>query len=198
MLAALADGTIHWYAAGDGREVMTLFVDPRDRRWVVWTPEGFFDHSHATGGRGGETLVGYHLNNGANKGADFVEIGQLYNLFYRRDLVLAKFRGGDAGARVAQQLARIGDVRAVLKTGLPPRLELVEGCIRPAGSEGCPAGAAVKPIDPAERRLTIAGAGNELFARYRIMDRGGGLGRVILRRNQRDGLEARHDRRVRP
>src|SRR6185437_2289288 len=119
----------------------------------------------------------------ANKAADFIEIGQLYNLFYRRDLVLAKFRGGDAGARVAQQLARIGDVRAVLKTGLPPRLELVEGCIRPAGSEGCPAGAAVKPIDPAERHLTIAGAGNELFARYRIMDRGGGLGRVILRRN---------------
>src|SRR6185437_8446881 len=163
--------------------VMTLFVDPRDRRWVVWTPEGFFDHSHAAGGRGGETLVGYHLNNGANKAADFVEIGQLYNLFYRRDLVLANFRGGEAGARVAQQLARIGDVRAVLKSGLPPRVELIEGCIRPAGSEGCPAGAAAKPVDPADRRLTIAGAGSELFARYRIVDRGGGLGRVIVRRN---------------
>jgi hypothetical protein len=183
VLAALADGTIHWYAVADGREVMALFVDPRDRRWVVWTPEGFFDHSHAAGGRGGETLVGYHLNNGANKAADFVEIGQLYNLFYRRDLVLAKFRGGDAGARVAQQLARIGDVRAVLKSGLPPSLELVEGCIRPAGSKGCPAGAAAKPTDSADRRLTIAGVGSELFVRYRIVDRGGGLGRVILRRN---------------
>ena len=183
VLAALADGTIHWYAADDGREVMALFVDPRDRRWVVWTPEGFFDHSHAAGGRGGETLVGYHLNNGANRAADFVEIGQLYNLFYRRDLVLAKFRGGDSGRRVAEQLARIGNVRAVLKTGLPPRLELVQGCIRPAGSEGCPAGATTKPADPAERRLTIAGTGSELFARYRIVDRGGGLGRVILRRN---------------
>src|SRR6185437_8674209 len=183
VLAALADGTIHWYAARDGREVMALFVDPRDRRWVVWTPEGFFDHSHAAGGRGGETLVGYHLNNGANKAADFVEIGQLYNLFYQRDLVLAKFHGGEAGARVTQQLARIGDVRAVLKTGLPPRLELVEGCIRPADSEGCPAGAVAKPADPADRPLTIAGTGSELFVRYRIVERGGGLGRVILRRN---------------
>ena len=184
VLAALGDGTIHWYAAGDGREVMTLFVDPRDRRWVAWTPEGFFDHSHAAGRRGGETLVGYHLNNGPNKAADFVEIGQLYNLFYRRDLVLAKFRGSTAGAQsVAQQLARIGDVRAVLKTGLPPRLELVEGCIRPAGSDGCPAGAAAKPADPADRHLALTGRGSELFARYRIVDRGGGLGRVILRRN---------------
>ncbi|HEX9490956.1 MAG TPA: caspase family protein [Stellaceae bacterium] len=183
VLAALGDGTIRWYAAADGREVMTLFVDPRDRRWVAWTPEGFFDHSRAAGGRGGETLVGYHLNNGPNKAADFVEIGQLYNLFYRRDLVLAKFRGGAAGERsVAQQLARIGDVRAVLKTGLPPRLELVEGCIRPAGIDGCPAGA-TKPTDPIDRRATIAGHGSELFARYRIVDRGGGLGRVILRRN---------------
>jgi WD40 repeat protein len=184
VLAALGDGTIHWYAAADGSEVMTLFVDPRDGRWVAWTPEGFFDHSRAAGARGGETLVGYQLNNGPNKAADFVEIGQLYNLFYRRDLVLAKFRGGAAGGRsIAQQLARIGDVRSVLKNGLPPRLELVEGCIRPAGTEDCAAGTAIKPTDPADRRAAITGRGSELFARYRIVDRGGGLGRVILRRN---------------
>jgi caspase domain-containing protein/WD40 domain-containing protein len=184
VLAALGDGSIRWYATADGREIMTLFVDPRDGRWVAWTPEGFFDHSHAAGGHGGETLVGYHLNNGPSKGADFVEIGQLYNLFYRRDLVLAKFRGGAAGERgVAQQLARIGDVRAVLKTGLPPRVELIEGCIRAVGAENCPAGAAIVPADPADRRASIAGRGGELFARYRVVDLGGGLGRVILRRN---------------
>lgn len=184
VVAALGDGTIRWYAAADGHEVMALFVDAHDRRWVAWVPEGFFDHSRSPDGRGGETLVGYHINNGPNKLADFVEIGQLYNLFYRRDLVLAKFRGGAAGDRnVAEQLARIGDARAVLKTGLPPRLELVEACIRPAGSEGCPAGAATKPADPADRRAAIAGPGGELFARYRVVDRGGGLGRVILRRN---------------
>src|SRR6185437_9958812 len=55
--------------------------------------------------------------------------------------------------------------------------------IRPAGSEGCPAGAVAKPADPADRPLTIAGTGSELFVRYRIVERGGGLGRVILRRN---------------
>src|SRR6185312_14212468 len=39
------------------------------------------------------------------------------------------------------------------------------------------------PADPADRPLTIAGTGSELFVRYRIVERGGGLGRVILRRN---------------
>src|SRR5207237_380682 len=135
------DGTIRWYAAADGREVMSLFVDPEDRRWVAWVPEGFFDHSRDPGGRSGETLVGYHLNKGPAQAAEFVEIGQLYNLFYRRDLVLAKFRGGSGGQHVlAEQLNRIGDVRAVLKSGLPPRPELVEACLRPAGADACPAG----------------------------------------------------------
>ncbi|HEX7970540.1 MAG TPA: hypothetical protein VF502_20140, partial [Stellaceae bacterium] len=176
VIVALGDGTIRWYAADDGHEVMALFVDPRDRRWVAWTPEGFFDHSREPGRPSGETLVGYHLNNGPSKLAEIAEIGQLYNLFYRRDLVLAKFHGGAAGERtVAQQLVRIGDVRAVLKTGLPPRLELAEACIRPAGATACPAGASAKPADPRDRRLAVAGAGGELFARYRIEDRGGGL-----------------------
>ncbi len=184
VIAALGDGTIRWYAAADGREVMALYVDPRDRRWVVWTPEGFFDHSRAPGRPGGETLVGYQLDNGPNKLADFVEIGQLYNLFYRRDLVLAKFQGGAAAERnLAQQLARIGDVRAVLKAGLPARIELAEACIRPAGAAACPAGSSVKPADPRDRRFAVTGAGSEFFARYRIEDRGGGLGRVIVRRN---------------
>jgi WD40 repeat protein len=184
VLAALGDGTIRWYASGDGHEVMALFVDPRDRRWVVWVPEGFFDHSPRQTGSGGETLVGYHLNNGPNKLADFIEIGQLYNLFYRRDLVLAKFRRGPAGERqVMDQLAHIGDARAVLKGGLPPRLEMLEACLRPSGAQGCADGTSRKPADPTARELEIAGSGNELFARYRIENRGGGLGRVVIRRN---------------
>jgi WD40 repeat protein len=184
VVAALGDGTIRWYAADDGREVMSLFVAPQDRRWVVWVPEGFFDHSHEPGKPGGETLVGYQLNNGPSKAADFVEIGQLYNLFDRRDLVLAKFRGGAGAERtLTDQLARIGDVHAVLKGGLPPRLELIEACVRPAGANDCPPGSAVTPASLDSQQLTVPSGGGTLFARYRIEDRGGGLGRVIVRRN---------------
>ncbi len=184
VLAALGDGTIRWYAVADGREVMSLFVDPKDRRWVVWVPQGFFDHSQETTAGSGETLVGYHLDNGPGKAANFVAIGQLYGLFYRRDLVLANFRGGRAEERKAsEQLARYGDVRDVLKTGLPPRLELIEACIRTDAASACPPADVVRPARGAERKIALAGAGDRLVLRYQVEDQGGGLGRVIIRRD---------------
>jgi WD40 repeat protein len=193
LVAALGDGTIRWYATTDGREVMSLFVSPRDRRWVVWIPEGFFDHSHDPGAPSGETLVGYHLDKGPGKPADFISIAQLYKLFYRRDLVLAKFRGSADGARlVAEQLARIGDVRQVLSAGPPPRLDLIEACLVAAGAADCGSQGGTKPVLGA-RRIALPGAGTALFVRYRLTDRGGGLGRVIIRR---DGTALEGERRA--
>jgi WD40 repeat protein/uncharacterized caspase-like protein len=193
LVAALGDGTIRWYAAADGREVMSLFVSPGDRRWVVWIPEGFFDHSHEPGAQSGETLVGYHLDKGPGKAADFISIAQLYNLFYRRDLVLAKFRGSAESERlVAEQLARIGDVRQVLAEGPPPRIDLSEACIVAAPAADCGAAGGTKPLLGA-RRIALSGSGQALFARYRLSDRGGGLGRVIIRR---DGAAIDAPRRV--
>ncbi|HVJ52717.1 MAG TPA: caspase family protein [Aliidongia sp.] len=180
VLAALGDGTIRWYAAADGREVMNLFVDRQDRRWVVWVPDGYFDHSRDANGASGETLVGYHIDNGPGKAGDFVAIGQLYSRFYRRDLVLARFRG-DGVATVGTE--RGGAAQTVLKTGLPPKLTLLEACIRAAGAASCQAEGAAKPDAGNPRRLTAAGGGAEFFARYQVEDQGGGLGRVTLRRN---------------
>jgi WD40 repeat protein/uncharacterized caspase-like protein len=193
LVAALGDGTIRWYAAADGREVLSLFVSPRDRRWVAWTPEGFFDHSHDPGAPSGETLIGYYLDKGPGKAADFISIAQLYNLFYRRDLVLAKFRMSAEGERqIADQLARIGDVRQVLSAGLPPRIDLIEACLVAAGAADCGAAGGTRPLMGA-RRIALSGTGAALFARYRLSDRGGGLGRVIIRR---DGAAIDADRRV--
>jgi WD40 repeat protein len=193
LVAALGDGTIRWYAAADGREVMSLFVSPRDRRWVVWTPEGFFDHSHDPGADSGETLVGYHLNKGPGKAADFISIAQLYTLFYRRDLVLAKFRRtADADRLVADQLARIGNVPEILGQGPPPRIDLVEACLVAPGDSDCGAAGGTRQLMGA-RRIALPGAGPVLLARYRLTDRGGGLGRVIIRR---DGAALEGDRHV--
>ena len=180
VLAALGDGTIRWYAADDGHQIMSLFVDPQDRRWVAWVPEGYFDHSRDANGVSGETLVGYHISNGPGKAADFVAIGQLYSRFYRRDLVLARFRGEAALDPAAG--GRTGSVQSVLKTGLPPKLSVLEACVRPAGAAACPPDGTAKPgSDP--HHLVAIGAGGEFFARYQIEDQGGGLGRVTVRRN---------------
>ena len=42
VVAALGDGTLRWYDARDGKERLALFVHPDAKRWVLFTPEGFY------------------------------------------------------------------------------------------------------------------------------------------------------------
>lgn len=92
-VAALGDGTIRWYDYATGRELLAFFPHADKKRWVLWTPEGFFDHSP-----GGEELIGWHLNQGKDKEALFFRASKLYKEFYRPDLVTASFEGKDLSA----------------------------------------------------------------------------------------------------
>src|ERR1700722_5202247 len=56
-LAAYGDGTIRWHRLSDGQELLTLFVNKDDLRWVAWTPSGYYMASP-----GGENLIGWHIN----------------------------------------------------------------------------------------------------------------------------------------
>lgn len=120
VVAAFGDGTIRWYRLTNGKELLALYPHPDRQRWVLWTPEGFFAHSS-----GAESLIGYHLNQGADREGEFIRVDQVYELFYRPDLVLAKFRGEESSIQTA--LRDIGDIRTVLKGGLPPVLALPDG-----------------------------------------------------------------------
>ncbi len=150
-LGAFGDGTIRWYDLRDGRELLAFFPHKDGKRWVAWTPEGFF-----TASRDGESLVGYHLNQGADQAAEFVPVERLYAAYYRPDLLLARLQGDEA--KITDALAAIGDVRAVLARGLPPEIELV-------GS------AQVETSSPLFRH------------EVRVLDRGGGVGRIEYRIN---------------
>jgi WD40 repeat protein len=148
-VAAFGDGTLRWYRLTDGRELMAFFPHADSRRWVLWTQEGFFD---AKGG--GEKLIGYHLNQGPDQAGEFVKVDQLYDLFYRPDLVARSLT--DEGERAIQaEVARIGDVRKVLAGGLPPELELVS-----SRQEGL-----------------------NLLLEFKAKDRGGGVGKIVYRIN---------------
>jgi WD40 repeat protein len=95
VVAAMGDGTIRWYRISDGQEVLALFAQPELDRWVMWTPEGYYDASP-----GGESLIGWHLNQGKDKEARFIPNSQLYDVFYRPDIVQAKFKGEDIAGLV--------------------------------------------------------------------------------------------------
>ena len=111
VVAALGDGTIRWYDLADGAETASLYLDARDRRWVVGVPEGFFEHS--VGAVPGTSLVGFQFNNGPNKPPNFVSGARLYDAFHRPDLVQARVRGGPDRRLVDDALARLGDVAAL-------------------------------------------------------------------------------------
>ncbi len=153
-VAAFADGTIRWYTMAEGKEVLALFVHPDGRRWVTWAPEGFFDSSP-----GGETLIGYHLNQGKDRAGEFIGVEQMFDYFYRPDLVAQRLQpGGDEAVRIARE--RIGDITKVLNAGLPPDLEL---------------------LSPGESQSQ-----GEYVLQVRMKNRGGGVGRIVYKI---DGVE---------
>jgi hypothetical protein len=82
VLAAYGDGTIRWLRLEDGQEILALFVNSRDRRWVAWTPRGYY-----TASPGGEDLIGWHLNRGWSEAADFFPAARFRDQFYRPDVV---------------------------------------------------------------------------------------------------------------
>lgn len=150
-IAAFGDGTIRWYRLQDGKELLAFYPHPDRQRWIVWTPEGFFAHSP-----GAESLIGYHLNQGANKEALFIGVDQVYDLFYRPDLVLAKFHGDEHAIQTA--LTNIGDIRTVLKGGLPPSITLPDG-----------------------EHINLTH--HEHVLKVNLTDQGGGIGHVVVKVN---------------
>jgi len=81
-VAACGDGTIRWYRYRDGKQLATFFPHADERRWVVWTSGGYYDASP-----GGEELVGWQVNNGTDRAADFYPASRCRSLMYRPDVV---------------------------------------------------------------------------------------------------------------
>jgi WD40 repeat protein len=101
VVAAYGDGTIRWHRASDGVEQLAFFPHPDKKRWIMWTPEGYYDASP-----GGEELIGWHLNQGKDQEARFIPSSQLYDVFYRPDIVQAKFRGDDISGMITVTAAQ--------------------------------------------------------------------------------------------
>ena len=81
-VASLYDGTIRWYRLTDGREIMALFPHPDRKRWILWTPSGYYDASP-----GGEDFIGWLLNNGPDKAADFFPASRFRSTYNRPDVI---------------------------------------------------------------------------------------------------------------
>ena len=131
------------------RPIFTFFP-ATDGAWVAWTPEGFFaasDNGH------GARLVGYSLNQGVTTLAHYVAVDQLYERFYRPDLLVAKLYGDPA--HLLQQPGALLDVDTVLPQSLPPQVAI------------------------AQPTPDLTTAQREVDVQVRLTDQGGGLGKIV-------------------
>lgn len=81
-VGAFSDGIIRWYRLSDGKHLLSLFVTNDAEEWVLWTPEGFYDATP-----GGDRHVGWHVNRGKERLADYYRASQFRRYLYRPDIV---------------------------------------------------------------------------------------------------------------
>ena len=128
VVAAIGDGTIRWYRSDNGKELLALFPNLDKRRWVLWSPSGYYDCSI-----GGEELIGWHVNNGSDMESDFFSISKFKSKFYR-PYVMAKildvmdesivFRD-DSRNRVSEEVNKVVDSKGI-DFLFPPVVNIIE------------------------------------------------------------------------
>ena len=121
-VAAYGDGTIRWYRMTDGKELLAFFPHKDRKRWILWTPSGYYDAAP-----GAEDLIGWHVNNGRDAAADFFPVGQFRNVYYRPDVVSKILQTGDeqlALKEANEEAGRKGQQASVAQL-LPPVVEIV-------------------------------------------------------------------------
>ena len=92
-------------------------MDTRIKRWVAWTPAGYYMASP-----GGEDLIGWHLNRGWDQLADFFPASRFSARFNRPDIVQLVLKTHDEVAAVdqANEKAKRKQDTAPIETTLPP------------------------------------------------------------------------------
>ncbi|NKB81970.1 MAG: hypothetical protein GKS05_08800 [Nitrospirales bacterium] len=120
-VVTLGDGTIRWYRMTDGQEILALFPHPDQRRWVLWTPSGYYDAAP-----GADNFIGWHKNYGPDTAADFFPIAQFRTVSYRPDVIAKLTESWDEqqAIRLANEEARQkAQVITYNPNQIPPKTE---------------------------------------------------------------------------
>lgn len=138
-VAAHDDGTIRWHRLEDGEELLAFYPDGDRERWVLWTPQGYYDASP-----GAEELIGWQVNRGRDQAPEFFTASRFRDQFHRPDVIDLVLKELDvdraveksaAGRRRAAAPAPATPVAApaTVLTVLPPTVAIIKP------QEGAPA-----------------------------------------------------------
>lgn len=122
-VAAIGDGTLRWYAMDTGKELLAFFPHRDGTRWVAWTPSGYYMTSVD-----GESLIGWQVNRGRDRTADFFSVGRFSSKYYRPDIVLRTLASLDEAQaiREARSSGAGGNNNLGLIDLLPPVIGIQE------------------------------------------------------------------------
>jgi WD40 repeat protein len=122
VVAAYGDGTVRWHRLSDGQELLALFVNRDDLRWVAWTPSGYYMASP-----GGEDMIGWTLNRGWDQAADFFPASRFRERFSRPDIVQQVLITLDEGEAIeaANKAANIRTDNSSVTSKLPPVIKII-------------------------------------------------------------------------
>ncbi len=122
IVATLDDGTVRWYRMEDGEEILSFFLHQDLNRWILWTPLGYYDASV-----GGEDLIGWHINTGKEKEADFYPASRFRELRYRPDVISYIFTTYDEEKAIAFANEQSGREEKPIEITqvLPPKVQIL-------------------------------------------------------------------------
>jgi WD40 repeat protein len=81
IVSAMADSSIRWWRARDGKHLLSLLSDA-EGRWVLWTPSGYYDAS-----AGADRLVGWAVGKDQQPTMDFYSLNRFRDRFNRPDVI---------------------------------------------------------------------------------------------------------------
>jgi len=122
-VAACNDGTIRWYRLSDGKELLAFFPHKDRKRWVAWSPAGYYDASP-----GGEDLIGWQVNRGKDRAADFFPASRFRSSYYRPTVIAKILTTLDVAEAVRAADQETGRVKAVspVAESLPPLVTILD------------------------------------------------------------------------
>ena len=121
VVAALSDGTIAWYRLRDKEKLLTLFPHADQKRWVVWTPKGYFDRSEADA----DKLIGWHVNRGHDREADFIFASQMFEQFYDPKVVAEVLRTDELDESVLAKFGTQERINTAEAIKPPPHVQIL-------------------------------------------------------------------------
>ncbi|MFQ5444920.1 MAG: caspase family protein, partial [Nitrospinales bacterium] len=81
LVSGSLDQTLRLWDIAKGKLLLSIFYGT-DNEWVAWTPQGFYDASPK-----GDQYVGWRVNRGEDKAADFYTASQFRRYLYRPDII---------------------------------------------------------------------------------------------------------------